>query len=292
MYVKFGIDLFMAITFVLFFNKHVLGGLAFHEMAGLAIAVVFVTHVLLNWSWVKKVTKRLFDKKLHFKTRFGYFLNFLLFISMAFIIISGIFISRVVFPNIDIVNEPWFKITHISVSYLVLILVAIHVGLHWKWVMNVFKHVLSLKALKPPLNVLPKVALAIFLLFGGYQMYATHFFSHFQGITNIFHPFSIQLSEERIHGEGDFKEEHHFDEGTFDEFKQEGKPFLGEGDFRERSDFTPDDFRKGEGRPDFHKGRDGESSNALSVILQYFGIMSVIITIVYYLEKYYKSKKK
>jgi hypothetical protein len=30
-YVKFAIDILMAVTFVLFFNKQVLGGLTFHE---------------------------------------------------------------------------------------------------------------------------------------------------------------------------------------------------------------------------------------------------------------------
>lgn len=42
MYVRFGLDLLMAVTFVLFFNKQVLGGLTFHEIAGLAIAVAFL----------------------------------------------------------------------------------------------------------------------------------------------------------------------------------------------------------------------------------------------------------
>lgn len=41
MYVRFGLDLLMAVAFVLFFNKQVLGGLTFHEIAGLAIAVAF-----------------------------------------------------------------------------------------------------------------------------------------------------------------------------------------------------------------------------------------------------------
>ena len=75
MYVRFGLDLLMAVTFVLFFNKQVLGGLTFHEIAGLAIAVAFFTHVLLNWQWVKKVTVKLFDRRLPRRTKFGYFLN-------------------------------------------------------------------------------------------------------------------------------------------------------------------------------------------------------------------------
>ncbi|MFC6601849.1 hypothetical protein ACFQDF_09825 [Ectobacillus funiculus] len=39
-YVKFAIDIVMAVVFVLLFNKQVLGGMTFHEIAGLAIAAI------------------------------------------------------------------------------------------------------------------------------------------------------------------------------------------------------------------------------------------------------------
>ncbi|MFD6441815.1 DUF4405 domain-containing protein, partial [Peribacillus sp. NPDC060186] len=185
----------MAVTFVLFFNKQVLGGLTFHEIAGLVIAVLFFTHVLLNWQWVKKVTVKLFDRKLPFVTKFGYFLNVMLLITMTFIMISGIFISRVVFPNINIGNEQWFKISHISISFLVLILVAAHIGLHWKWVINVFKNMIKFKTPKPSLGILARVATVALLVLGGYQMYSTNFIMQLQGVANVFKLSSSQMPE-------------------------------------------------------------------------------------------------
>nr|WP_259345618.1 DUF4405 domain-containing protein [Priestia aryabhattai] len=166
MYVRFGLDLLMAVAFVLFFNKQVLGGLTFHEIAGLAIAVAFFTHVLLNWQWVKKVTVKLFDRKLPRRTKFGYFLNIMLLITMSFIMISGIFISRVVFPNINVGNEQWFKVSHISVSFLVLILVAAHIGLHWQWVINVCKNMTKSKKSKKSLSIAAKLATVALLVVG------------------------------------------------------------------------------------------------------------------------------
>ncbi|MDG0794251.1 DUF4405 domain-containing protein [Cohnella ginsengisoli] len=47
--------------------------------------------------------------------------------------------SRIVFPQVAVGNEMWFKVTHISVSFLVLAIVGVHVGLHWNWVMNMVK---------------------------------------------------------------------------------------------------------------------------------------------------------
>lgn len=264
MYIKFGLDLLMAVTFVLFFNKQVLGGLTFHEVAGLVIAVIFFTHLLLNWQWVKKVTVKLFDRKLPRKTKCSYFLNFMLLITMTFIIISGIFISRVIFPNINVGNEQWFKISHMSISFLVLILVAAHVGLHWQWVINTFKNIVKFKTTKPSLEILAKAATVALLVLGCYQIYSTNFIMHLQGVANVFNLSSSQMPE--------------------GEFKRGEKPNLEEG------------FKEGE-RPDFPEGFKGredqfESPNALGVIGTYFSIMSVFIIIIYYIEKLIMRDKR
>ncbi|MFD6208927.1 DUF4405 domain-containing protein [Peribacillus sp. NPDC060253] len=263
MYVKLGLDILMAVTFVLFFNKQVLGGLTFHEIAGLAIAVLFFTHVLLNWQWVKKVTIKLFDCKLPLATKFGYFLNVMLLMTMTFIMISGIFISRVVFPNINVGNEQWFKISHISISFLALILVAAHVGLHWKWVINVFKNIINFKTPKPSLGFLARVATVALLVFGGYQMYSTHFIRQVQGVASVFNLSSSQMPE------GGFKggERRNLPEGGLEE---------GDGPF-EKANLSEGEFRGAKGH--------FESLNALGVIVTYFGIMSVFIIIIYYIEK-------
>jgi hypothetical protein len=268
-YVKFAIDILMAVTFVLFFNKQVLGGLTFHEIAGLAIAAVFFTHVLLNSQWVKKVTVKLFDRKLPVKTKFGYVLNLLLLITMAFIIISGIFISKVVFPNINIDNERWFQVTHISISFLVLILVAAHVGLHWKWVVNVFKNIVHLKSQKRSLGIAAKVATVALLVFGVYQMYTTNFVMHLQGVSSVF-------STQALEGTS-MKGNRNFERGT-----------------------PPEGIERGEGqfdrgtRPEGFDGKGGqfESTNPLSVMVTYFGIMSVFIILIYYIEKFIMRMKR
>lgn len=291
MYIKFGLDIIMAVIFVLLFNKRVLGGLAFHEIAGLAMAVIFFTHILLNWKWVKNVTWKLFDKKLAFKIKIGYLLNVLLLISMTFIIISGILVSKVVFPNIEIANEQWFKISHITISFIVLILVGAHVGLHWKWVVNVFKNIFSVKAPKRVFGILAKVAAVAFLVFGGYQMVSTNFIMHLQGVPSVFGFSSAQSEESFGGGEGHFAE-HNFRGGGFgDEDHFEGlnhpdgdQAFRG-GQFEERH------FPDGDGG---FRGKDGHfgSVNPLGVIVTYSSIISVFIIIIYYLDKLIVKKRR
>ena len=89
--------------------------------------------------------------------------------------ISGIFISRVIFPNINIGNEQWFKVSHISVSFLVLILVAAHIGLHWQWVINVCENMTKFKKSKKSLSIAAKLATVALLVVGIYEINETGF---------------------------------------------------------------------------------------------------------------------
>ena len=138
-YFKLGLDIFIALIFALLYNTRVFGGLAFHEIIGLGIGAIFIVHILLNWQWVIKVTQRLFDRTLPSKTRVGYVINILLLISMSFTIVSGLMISKVLFPELGLVNQRAFHGFHIDVSYLTLVIVGVHVGLHGQWIMCLMK---------------------------------------------------------------------------------------------------------------------------------------------------------
>ncbi|MGJ7920180.1 DUF4405 domain-containing protein [Neobacillus sp. LXY-4] len=316
-YIKYGLDLIMGVTFALFYNDRVLGGLAFHEIAGLVIIGAFLTHVLLNVKWVKNVTLKLFNPKLPWKTRFGYILNLLLLITMTAIIVTGIIISKVVFPNLTVGNERWMQMLHISVSYLTLVLVAIHVGLHWQWVMNLSKKIFRVKALPNWFDYAVKISVVALFLFGAFEVYTTGFGTRLVSSASIFSS-SEQGQFEGKQGEG-------FSKGQFSENGQPPEGFDGqmpnrsEGNFegqtppnwdesgempsRSESGFKangemptrPDgDFQgNGEGHGGIRgeKGGFGESPNALGVIATYFGIMALFVILTHYLGKIKLRKK-
>ncbi len=283
----------MGITFALFYNDRVLGGLAFHEIAGLVIIGAFLTHVLLNGKWVKNVTLKLLNKKLPWKTRFGYLLNVLLLITMTAIIVTGIIISKVVFPNLTVGNERWMQMLHISVSYITLVLVAIHVGLHWQWVMNLSKKIVKVKALPNWFDYIVKISVVALFLFGAYEIYTTGFGTRLVSSANIFSG-SEQGQFEGKPGEG-------FTKGQFSENGQPPEGFNG----RSNRDFegqTPPNWDESGEKPtrpdgDFQgngeghggmrgeKGGFGASPSALGVIATYFGIMALFVILTHYLGK-------
>ncbi|MGI1659436.1 MAG: DUF4405 domain-containing protein [Desulfitobacterium sp.] len=168
--VKLTLDIVMYIVFVLLM-KISFGGLTFHEIAGLGIGFVFIVHILLNLQWVKKITLRLFDQSLPRKTRLGYIINALLLIAMTFIVVSGVLISKILFPNLNVGNLRWLHEIHILGSYLSLILIGVHLRLHWQWIKGQIKKVFQGRPTQIALS-LTKLSVILLLVFGGYSLVA------------------------------------------------------------------------------------------------------------------------
>ncbi len=129
----------MALLLILMYSKNIIS-LSFHELGGLFVCGLFLIHCLLNWKWITGVSKRLLDKKLPFKTKLGYALNVLLFITMTFIAVSGIMISETVFTSISGESIIW-RIGHFFAAAAAIILIGIHIGLHWSFIKSMFARV-------------------------------------------------------------------------------------------------------------------------------------------------------
>lgn len=281
-YIQFAIDIVMAIMFLLFFNTRVLGGLAYHEIAGLIFAVIFFTHVSLNLNWVKNVTMKIFDKNLPWKTRGNYALNLLLLISMCFVIFSGIVISRVVFPNINLGNEIWFRTAHTAFSFLTIILVGVHIGIHWQWIVNVFKKMIQYKSKKKWIGYAAKIAAALIFIFGVYEIQQTGFVNRVASVTSVFSGGSSGMTA----GQRNFN----FDSGQRPSFTGGQEPKFADGQ-------TPG-FTNGQ-RPDLNNGNriqgtehNGGSADAFDVIITYSAVTAVFVVITYYIRKLTLKKRK
>lgn len=283
-YIKFSLDLLMALLFVLFFNIRVLGGLAFHEIAGLVFAVMYFTHIFLNWKWAVNVTRKIFDRKLPWNTRGSYALNLLLLVSMSFVIISGILISKVVFPNIHVTNQMWFHVTHVAVSFLVLLLIGVHVGLHWQWVVNVWKKIWHFKSNHAWGRYAAKIVTVLILMFGVYEISNTGYVNQLSGITSVFEVNSQNMQSnhegESFHGPGDGME--HGDRGQFDGGMKPGSDQMNTNSTasttgqngqtaQENSNISQNSIS-----PMKQHREGGGSANFLQVISTYTGIMSVV----------------
>lgn len=149
---KIILDCIMAVSILFLYKKNVLT-LTVHEIAGVIICVLFIVHVLLNKKWVVALTKTLFSKTSTIRAKISYIVDFLLAISFLGILITGIGISKTVFKSFAFIGakgNPY----HFFFSGLSLILLGIHIGLHWKWTKaNILKfYDKSIKPIKVTIN--------------------------------------------------------------------------------------------------------------------------------------------
>ncbi len=119
-------------------------GQAIHEWLGLAFGAGIITHLLLHWKWIVHVVRRFFGK-LPGQVRINSLLNSLLFVAVTLIIFSGVMISKVVLSTFGLSSshDAIWRWLHTNATNAALIIVGLHVALHWKWVVATSKRYLA-----------------------------------------------------------------------------------------------------------------------------------------------------
>lgn len=123
-------------------------GLAVHEWLGIAFGAAIVTHLLLHWRWIVETTRRVF-RKLPAPTRINHVLNILLFVDITILTFSGLIISRVALPALGITPQgamPW-RVLHVWTTDIGVLIIGLHVALHWSWVVSAVKRYILSPAL-------------------------------------------------------------------------------------------------------------------------------------------------
>jgi len=122
--------------FLVMSNPHLTGN-TIHEWLGVSFAAAIITHLLLHWDWIVKVVREFFRKIWH-QSRLNFVVNTLFFIAMTGSLFSGLLISKDVMSFLGIqldVSGSW-KSIHTLMSDATLIVLGVHVALHWKWIVT------------------------------------------------------------------------------------------------------------------------------------------------------------
>lgn len=316
--IKIVLDIIMSVLFVLMFNKNVIS-LNFHEIGGLFVCILFLIHKLLNWKWIVTVSKRIFSNKLSFKLRFGYIITFLLLISVLLIIISGIFIFKTIFAGFFVSSINWKSIHYFSAACS-LVLVGIHLGLNWGFVMGIFKKFIKIPtAIAKPISVILVIAI---VSFGAYSVVTSSFTRW------ISSPFSTSQLKGGFNKPMDFPN-NEFNNDTERSSSGQNSDGAGTLDFNNSDNSTKSsnnipssdeqngedgkspnygkDFNRGERPSGFHqkgserspddrgfpdRGKHGGNSSVISVILTFISIIGLFSTITYYCGKLLNRRKR
>ncbi len=113
-------------------------GLVLHEWIGLVLIAMIVVHLLVHWGWVETRVGALVKRH----RRFGaLLLNAALFVAMGAALVSGLVISKVIFPNAlsGSAYLTWHSL-HEDASNFSMLLVALHAAYNWDRIKGSLRH--------------------------------------------------------------------------------------------------------------------------------------------------------
>ncbi|WP_458861875.1 DUF4405 domain-containing protein [Acidaminobacterium chupaoyuni] len=166
------VDIIMVIVLFSLYDKNAIS-MRYHEVAGLVLFGLFICHLALQWKWIKRVTSKIFSRELPAKTKVCFWVDILLLISLTFVTVSGVLISKTILTNISASGIFW-KMGHYFAAALSVILCGVHLGLHWGFIKGMACYALRKYHGKAPQAIAACLA-ALIMVFGAFQFAASDF---------------------------------------------------------------------------------------------------------------------
>lgn len=115
-------------------------GVPLHEWISAVLFGVVIVHLVIHWEWIVEVTRRVF-KRLPGETRVNQFMNVVIFVMMNAAMITGIMISKEILPTFGVTlqMDRFWRALHGVAADLSVLMIGVHLALHWKWIVNAFK---------------------------------------------------------------------------------------------------------------------------------------------------------
>ena len=139
--IDFVFDLALLIAFVIAYSFSFTGD-SLHEWFSLAFGLGLLVHLAIHWDWVVRTTRRMLSTT--GRRRLMWAVNVLLLVDVTLCVASGIAISEVAIPALGIHlnrGSGYWNELHSRTAAAAIVLIAVHVGLDWRWIMNVARRV-------------------------------------------------------------------------------------------------------------------------------------------------------
>ncbi|MCX7791978.1 MAG: DUF4405 domain-containing protein, partial [Chloroflexaceae bacterium] len=96
------------------------------------------------WNWLIAVTRRFFGAAT-WRARTNYLLNALLFVCFTVTLFTGLMISEVALPlfGLQLGHDRLWEQLHRLGSDACVILIGLHLGLHWNWIVHTTRRVFT-----------------------------------------------------------------------------------------------------------------------------------------------------
>ncbi len=123
-----------------------LTGLVLHQWVGIFVGILILYHLLCHLDWVNAVAGRLFEGTNN-RSRLYLLIDILLACGFGLIIGTGLLMST--WLDLPLVNYEFWRVNHILFSTATLILAALKLILHWRWIIATMR---KLNTIQPGLR--------------------------------------------------------------------------------------------------------------------------------------------
>jgi hypothetical protein len=162
---KLTLDLAMAIAIVAAMGCRLTGAAA-HELTGIAAAIFFIVHNWINWRWYRAI----FKGRYNFRRVVDTLVNLLVLAAMTILVISGPMLSLTVFAFMGLDGSLEIRQVHTSAAYWGLILISVHIGMHWEMIISVLRRTMKISKPNRRRTIILRVATGLIM---GCGMYAS-----------------------------------------------------------------------------------------------------------------------
>lgn len=131
------LDITMPLLFVAALGARMTGVIA-HELIGVLLCVLFLTHAYLHRSWYLST----FDGRFGLRRFLSIAINALLLVGALIVFATGLILSPELFPILGIDSGMLTRQIHSQICYWMIILLGIHLGLHGSMISRLFGHCL------------------------------------------------------------------------------------------------------------------------------------------------------
>ncbi len=142
---KWWIGLILFAGFLLTFFMD-LTGLELHQWLGITVGILATYHLLTHLDWVNAVTERFFRGTSN-RSRLYLLINILIAIGFGFLLGTGLLMST--WFQINLTTYDFWRLCHIIFSIGTLLLVALKLVLHWRWIATTMHRPHTVRAVQP-----------------------------------------------------------------------------------------------------------------------------------------------
>jgi hypothetical protein len=163
--IRLAVDLTMIILLFMASGYRITGNII-HELIGVSIFVFFIVHNVLNGRWYQRV----FEKKNSLPATLNRAVNLLTLIAILVLLVSAVHISHTVFDFIPAEGSLLIRKIHVSAAYSSLILMSMHLGMHWGTIISMMRKMTRIKFATPFGIIMLRLSA---VLIAGYGMYVS-----------------------------------------------------------------------------------------------------------------------